>query len=172
MLRFQGFFDGCVLLLLLFFGMVAVALPSLGWGCLQSFPGGVVALLAAPRDGCWSCCGRQQFELSVRVGELESDYEPDPPCTMVDTQGTDVFDVPAEARLRGLDEHELMHFVFEQGLSHGGMPTRVSACSGSSGEFGNWRLSSLLRSGILEKSWSRGWTGTLPRLEGGSLTRR
>ena len=31
-------------------------------------------------------------------------------------------------------------------------------------EFGDWRLSSLLRSGILEGSWLGDWKRTLPRL--------
>ena len=44
--------------------------------------------------------------------EIESDFEPEPPCT-------DVFDIPAEPRRRGLDEHELTHFVFEHGVSEG-----------------------------------------------------
>ena len=44
---------------------------------------------------------------------------------MVETQGTDVFDIPAEARRRGLDEHELMHFVFEHGVSAG---LRMAEC--------------------------------------------
>ena len=51
--------------------------------------------------------------------EIESVYEPEPPCTMVEVQGTDVFDIPMEARRRGLDEHELTHFVFEHGVSEG-----------------------------------------------------
>ena len=32
---------------------------------------------------------------------------------MVDCQGGDVFDIPAEACRRGWDENELMHLVFE-----------------------------------------------------------
>ena len=44
---------------------------------------------------------------------------------MVDTQGSDVFDIPTEARLRGPDEHELMHFVFEHGVSEG---LRMAEC--------------------------------------------
>ena len=51
--------------------------------------------------------------------EIESDCEPEPPCTMVEVQGTDVFDIPMEARRRGLDEHDLTHFVFEHGVSEG-----------------------------------------------------
>ena len=51
--------------------------------------------------------------------EIESDYEPEPPCTVVEVEGTDVFDIPVEARLRGLDEHELTHCVFEHGISEG-----------------------------------------------------
>ena len=57
--------------------------------------------------------------------ELESDQELEPPCTMVETQGTDVFDIPAEARMRGLDNHELMHFVFKHGVSEG---LRMAEC--------------------------------------------
>ena len=38
---------------------------------------------------------------------------------------TDVFDIPAEARRRGLDEHELMQFVFEHGVSAG---LRMAEC--------------------------------------------
>ena len=61
----------------------------------------------------------QETDSLFEVVEIESDYEPEPPCTMVETQGTDVIDIPAEARLRGLDEHERMHFVFEHGVSAG-----------------------------------------------------
>ena len=51
--------------------------------------------------------------------EIESDYEPEPPCTMVETQGTVVIDIPMEARRRELDEHELTHLVFEHGVFEG-----------------------------------------------------
>ena len=57
----------------------------------------------------------QEIDSLYEVVEIESDYEPEPLCTMVETQGTDVFDIPAEARRRGLDEHELTHMVFEFG---------------------------------------------------------
>ena len=53
------------------------------------------------------------------VVEIESDYEPEPPCTMVNCHSTDVFDIQAEAHLRGLDEHELTHMVFEFGQEEG-----------------------------------------------------
>ena len=51
--------------------------------------------------------------------EIESDHEPEPPCTMVDCQGGDVFDIPAIARRRGWDEHELTHMEFEFGEQEG-----------------------------------------------------
>ena len=89
-------------------GPVTVA----SWGCFQSFPGEVATLLAALEIAV-SSSSSSQYEWV----ELESDHEPEPPCTMVETQGTDVFDIPAEARMRGPDEHELMHFVFEHGVS-------------------------------------------------------
>ena len=37
----------------------------------------------------------------------------------MDSEGSDVFDIPTEARMRGLDEHELMHMVFECGEEEG-----------------------------------------------------
>ena len=46
----------------------------------------------------------QENESLYEVVKIESDYEPEPPCTMVEVQGTDVFDIPVEARSRGLDE--------------------------------------------------------------------
>ena len=60
----------------------------------------------------------QETDNLYEVVETESDYEPEPPCTMVDCQGSDVFDIPEEARMRGLDEHELLYFVFEHGVQH------------------------------------------------------
>ena len=42
----------------------------------------------------------QETDSLCEVVENESDYGPEPPCTMVETQGTDVFDIPAEARRR------------------------------------------------------------------------
>ena len=64
-----------------------------------------------------SASSSQENESLYEVVEIESDYEPEPPCTMVEVQGTDVFDIPMEARLRGLNEHELMHCVFKHGVS-------------------------------------------------------
>ena len=61
----------------------------------------------------------QKTDSLHEVVEIESDYEPESPCTMVETQGTGVFDIPAEARRRGLDEHELTHMVFEVGEEDG-----------------------------------------------------
>ena len=76
------------------------------------------------RDGGGSCCSQQQLELSqYEWVELESDHEPEPPCTIL--RARMCFDTPAEARLRGLDQHELMHFVFEHGVSEG---LRIAEC--------------------------------------------
>ena len=65
-----------------------------------------------------ACSSQDNASLYEEV-EIESDYEPQPPSTMVETQGTDVFDIPMEARRRGLDEDELTHLVFEHGVSEG-----------------------------------------------------
>ena len=127
-LRFQGFFDGWVfgaaraVAAIFWDGCRGVAQSGLGpvtvasWGCFQSFPGWFAALLAALEGAvAVSSSSSSQCEWV----ELESDHEPEPPCTMVETQGTDVFDLLAVARMRGLDEHELMHFVFEFGEEEG-----------------------------------------------------
>ena len=65
-----------------------------------------------------ACSSQDSASLNEEV-EIESDYEPQPPCTMVEVQGTDVFDIPMEARRRELDEHELTHLVFEHWVSEG-----------------------------------------------------
>ena len=67
----------------------------------------------------------QEPDSLYELVEVESDYEPERPCTMVDSQGSDVFEIPAEARMRGLDEHELLHFVFDHGVSQG---LRLAEC--------------------------------------------
>ena len=46
--------------------------------------------------------------------EVES-YEPEPPCTMINTT-THTFDLAGEARRRGWCEHELMYHIFEFGV--------------------------------------------------------
>ena len=63
-----------------------------------------------------ACSSQDNASLYEEV-EIESDYEPEPPRTMVEVQGTDVFDIPMGARRMGLDEHELTHLVFERGVS-------------------------------------------------------
>ena len=64
-------------------------------------------------------CSSQDNDSLYEEVEIESDYEPEPPCSMVEAQGTDVFDIPMEARSRGLDKHELTHCAFEHGVSEG-----------------------------------------------------
>ena len=137
MLRFEGFFDDWVLelhvLLPPLFGMVAVALPSLGSARRPSPPGVAfslfqrrfAALLAALEILVGAVAVSSDSSSQFEWVELESAHEPEPPCTMVDTQGTDVFDILAEARMQGLDEQELMHFVFEHGVSEG---LRLAEC--------------------------------------------
>ena len=49
--------------------------------------------------------------------EVES-YEPEPPCTMIDST-THVNDLVGEARWRGWCEHELMYHIFEYGVPEG-----------------------------------------------------
>ena len=106
-------------------GCRGVAQPGLGqvtvasWGCFQSFPGEFAALLAALEMVVGAVPVSSSSSSQYEWVEIESDYEPEPPCTMVETQGTDVFDIPMEARRRGLDEHELTHLVFEHGVSEG-----------------------------------------------------
>ena len=53
-------------------GLVTVA----SWGCFQSFPGGLPLFLAAIEMG-----------VGAVAVEIESDYEPELPCTVVETQG-------------------------------------------------------------------------------------
>ena len=49
--------------------------------------------------------------------EVES-YEPEPPCTMIDST-PHVNDLVGEARRRGWCEHELMYHIFEYGVPEG-----------------------------------------------------
>ena len=114
------FLDGCSGVAQSELGRVTVA----SWGCFQSFPRGVAALLAALEMLVGAVAVSSSSSSQYEWVELESDHEPEPPCTMVDTQGTGVFDIPAEARMRGLTS-ELMHFVFEHGVSEG---LRLAEC--------------------------------------------
>ena len=65
--------------------------------------------------------------------EVESDYEPEPWCTMEDYHCSDVFDIPAEARMRGLDEHELTRTsclsMGSRRASTGGIASSARTCS-------------------------------------------
>ena len=84
------------------------------WG-EHSVPGVVQCALCA--ENWVPGSSSQEADSLYEVVEIESDCEPEPPCTMVDCQGSVVFDIPAETRMRGLDEHELLHFMFEHGVS-------------------------------------------------------
>ena len=59
-----------------------------------------------------ACSSQDNASLYEEV-EIESDNEPEPPCNVVEVQGTDVCHIPMEAGRRGLDEHELTHLVFQ-----------------------------------------------------------
>ena len=75
-------------------GCRGVAEPGLGpviaasRGCFQSFPRGVAALLAALEMVVGAVAVRNSSSSQYEWVELESDYEPEPPCTMLDTQGS------------------------------------------------------------------------------------
>ena len=61
---------------------------------------------------------RQLKLWSLQRVNIESDYELEPPRTIWN-RTPDVFDIPAERARRGWNEHELMHYVFEHGVSQG-----------------------------------------------------
>ena len=94
------------------------------WG-EHSVPGVVRVQCALCAENWVPGSSSQETDSLHEVVEIESDCEPESPCTMVDCQGSDVFDIPAEARMRCLDEHELLHFVFEHGVSQG---LRLAEC--------------------------------------------
>ena len=102
-----------------------------------------------------------------------------------------VFDIPATARQMGWDEHELMYNVFEFGEEEGmrWMSSSPSLRSGRlapepvksvqilfRGEHGlgvqNLAADQSLAHWYSGGYWTGGWMGTLPWLEGRSLTRR
>ena len=74
-------------------------------GLLSVVSSGFAALLAALEMVVGAVAVSSSASSQYEWVEIESDYEPEPPCTMVETQGTVVFDIPMEARRRGLDEH-------------------------------------------------------------------
>ena len=100
------FLDGCR-------GVAQSGLPSPPGVAFSRFQGLLAALEMLVGAVAVSSSSSSQYEWV----ELGSDHEPEPPGTVVDTQGTDVFDIPVEARLPALDEHEPIHFVFEHGVS-------------------------------------------------------
>ena len=89
---------------------------------LQSFPVEFAALLAASEFLVGAVAVSSSSSQCEWV-KVERDYEPKPPCTMVDCQGR--VRHSGGARRRNLDEHELMHFVFEHGVSQG---LRLAEC--------------------------------------------
>ena len=95
------------------FGPAAAKLVGLGENLRLLVLFELVQCVSCAENWVPACSIQDNASLYEEV-EIESDYEPEPPCTMVEVQGTDVFDIPMEARRRGLDEHEVTHLVFEQ----------------------------------------------------------